>query len=131
MRILIVDDHSVLRTALAAMLVQEADMEVVGAAADGKEAVEVACPLQPDVVLMDVNMPVMNGVEATRILASACPRVRVIGLSIFQHPEGAQSMLAAGAAGYVSKNDPPEVLLSTIRRLGADPRQPDLPYRAA
>ena len=131
MRVLIVDDHAVVRTALAAMLGQEPDITVIGAAADGKEGVELACALRPDVVLMDLSMPVMNGLEATRILAERCPGIRVIGLSMFEHAEQAQPMLAAGAAAYVSKTDPPETLLRALRHVGADPRQPELPYRVA
>ncbi len=131
MRVLVVDDHAVVRTALATMLEQEPDIEVVGVAADGKQGVELACALQPDVVLMDLSMPVMNGLEATRILTASCPHIRVIALSMFQHAEQAQPMLAAGAAAYVSKTDPPEMLLHTLRRVGADPRQPELPYQVA
>jgi LuxR family transcriptional regulator, maltose regulon positive regulatory protein len=115
MRVLIVDDHAVVRQALAMMLDQEADIEVVGEAGNGQEAVAQARELLPDVVLMDINMPGMNGIDATRIIRAEHPTVRVVGLSMHEHAEQAQPMLAAGAAGYVCKTEAPEVLLAAIR----------------
>ncbi len=118
MRVLIADDHLIVRTALAAMLAHEPDIEIVGEAADGKVAVEMARNLLPDVVLMDVSMPVMNGIDATRAIRAECPSVKVIGLSMFQQAEQATPMLDAGACGYVCKSESPEVLLAAIRRGG-------------
>ncbi len=115
MRVLIVDDHSIVRTALAAMLAQEPDIEIVGTAADGKVAVEMARDLLPDIVLMDINMPAMNGLDATRMICAECPSVKVIALSMFQEIEQAQPMLDAGAASYVCKSEAPERLLAAIR----------------
>ncbi len=115
MRIVIADDHTLMRKALCALLVQQPDMEIIGEAEDGKAAVEMAADLTPDVVLMDFSMPVMNGLDATKIIHSRCPGVCVIGLSMFQHAEQGKPMLAAGASAYVSKSDPPDVLLRTIR----------------
>ncbi len=116
MRVLLVDDHTVVRTALAALLAREPDIDIVGEAANGQQAVEVALALQPDVILMDISMPVLNGIEATRIIRAACPGITVIGLSMFHHKEQAQPMLDAGAAGYVCKSDPVAVLLNALRQ---------------
>ncbi len=115
MRILIVDDHAVVRTALGIMLAEQPDVEIVGEAANGKQAIGRTKQLRPDVVLMDINMPLMNGIDATRVIRAECPTVRVIGLSMFERAEQAQPMLEAGASGYVCKSDPPEVLLATLR----------------
>ena len=118
MRVVIVDDHTVVRKSLALLLAQEPDMDIVGEAANGKHAIDLVRAVTPDIVLMDINMPVMNGLEATRAICTDCPGVRVIGLSMYEHAEQAQPMLDAGAVGYVSKTDAPEVLLATIRRCG-------------
>ena len=93
-------------------------MAVVGEAADGKQAIDLISEVMPDVVLMDVSMPVMNGIDATRAISAECPNVRVIGLSMYEHAEQAKPMLDAGAVGYVSKTETPDVLLATIRRYG-------------
>jgi DNA-binding NarL/FixJ family response regulator len=98
------------------MLSQEADIEIVGEAGDGKMAVEMTRELLPDVILMDINMPVMNGIDATRAIRAEFSTVQVIGLSMSQHVEQAQPMLDAGAAGYVCKTEAPDVLLKAIRR---------------
>ncbi len=115
MRVLLADDHALVRQSLARVLNWEPDIEVVGEAEDGRLAVKLAEQLQPDVVLMDVSMPVMNGLDATRLIRAAHPEIRVIGLSMFQHGEQAQPMLDAGAVVYVGKSDAPDVLLNAIR----------------
>jgi CheY-like chemotaxis protein len=117
--VLVVDDHSVVRKALVTMLAQEPDLEIVGEAGDGKVAVEMTRALRPDVVLMDISLPLLNGIAATRAIHTSCPGVRVIGLSMFDHGEQAQSILEAGAAGYVSKTEAPDMLLKAIRSCGA------------
>ena len=127
MRILLADDHSLVRQSLAHVLSREPDLEIVGEAWDGKLAVEVARELRPDVVLMDISMPVMDGIEATRRICAECPAVRVIGLSMFTHAEQARPMLDAGAAGYVCKTDAPDVLLKAIRNGGDQAIGPVLP----
>jgi PAS domain S-box-containing protein len=115
MRILLADDHAVVRQALAMMLTQEQDIEVIGEAANGKQAVEMAGRLQPDVVLMDINMPVMNGIQATQQIRGSHAGIQVIGLSMFEDSEQANAMREVGAAGYVSKGASPDALLDTIR----------------
>ncbi len=121
MRVLVVDDHTVVRQALALMLSQEADIEVVGEASNGKAAVDMARALNPDIVLMDVNMPIMNGIEATRAIHGELPRICIIGLSMYERNEQAAPMLDAGAVGYVSKSDAPDILLAAIRACSRHP----------
>ncbi len=128
MRVLVVDDHAIVRQGIMCLLQAEPDVTVVGEAANGERAVEMAKALEPDVVLMDISMPVMNGIEATRTITAQCPRVQVIGLSMFTAAEQAKLILDAGAVAYASKTDSPDDLLATIRAcVHSDPsRQPDL-----
>ncbi|HSC71314.1 MAG TPA: response regulator, partial [Candidatus Methylomirabilis sp.] len=114
-RVLVVDDHAVVREALAGMLGQEPDIQIVGEAWDGKLAVELVRQLRPDVVTMDINMPVMDGVKATRAIRAEFPAVRVIGLSMFDEAGQARVMREAGAAEYLSKSGPSEALIAAIR----------------
>lgn len=113
-RILIADDHAIVRTTLAQLLAGEEDVEVIGQAADGQEAVEQAERLRPDVLIMDVSMPRMNGIEATRRISAGCPGVKVIGLSMHTADALTREMLNAGAVGYVSKGTPVRDLLDAI-----------------
>jgi len=114
-RVMLVDDHVIMRQGLAELLRGEPDLEVVGEAADGLAAVERACDCRPHVVLMDINMPGMNGIDATQILHSELPEVRVIGLSMFEDEEQAAAMREAGAVAYCSKGTAPASLIATIR----------------
>ncbi len=114
MRILIVDDHAVVRTALAALLAQEADMEVIGEAADGSRAVELTRALRPDVVLMDISMPRKDGLAVTQALRKQAPQVKILVLSIHSNKEYIFRIIQAGAHGYVSKEASPEELLRAI-----------------
>jgi PAS domain S-box-containing protein len=114
-RVLLVDDHKVMRQGLAAMLCRELDLEIAGQATNGREAIDLACMLKPDVIVMDVAMPVMPGDEATRQIKRRLPQVRVVGLSMFEEPGVAQRMREAGADAYLSKTGPSEDLLAAIR----------------
>jgi PAS domain S-box-containing protein len=114
-RILLVDDHKVVREGLARILGAEPDFDIVGQAEDGNMAVELTEALRPSVVLMDINMPDMDGITATRILARQHPDVHVIGLSFYSAEERAGEMLEAGARMYVSKTAPAEELKAAIR----------------
>jgi CheY-like chemotaxis protein/anti-sigma regulatory factor (Ser/Thr protein kinase) len=121
-RVLLADDHATMREGLARLLGEERDIEVVGQAADGQEAVRLAATLHPDVVLMDVSMPGLNGIEATRAIHDDSPDVRVIGLSMFEEAERAQAMRDAGADLYLTKSGPAADLLAAIRGSGSRPR---------
>lgn len=103
MRILIVDDHGVLRAGLAALLDSEADFEVVGEAEDGSQAVSQAAQLQPDVVLMDINLPDFNGIEATRRILEIVPAARILILTVHDDKSLLQEAVREGAAGYILK----------------------------
>jgi len=114
-RILLADDQQLVREGLCALLDLIPDIRVVGEAGDGAEAVERAQQMQPDVVLMDVRMPGLDGVAATRRLHEACPEVKVIILTTFDDDEYVFEGLRAGAAGYLLKDVPSEQLVEAIR----------------
>jgi DNA-binding NarL/FixJ family response regulator len=113
-----VDDHALVRRGFATLLAGEPDLEVVGEADNGQRAIELTRQLTPDVILMDVSMPVMNGVDATRAIHEEFPSVRVIGLSMLEEAQS-EAMLQAGAVGYLRKSDSAEALLAVIRGGGA------------
>ena len=115
-RILLADDHSVVREGMAQVLKEEADFEVVGQAANGQEALEEARRLLPDLVVMDVSMPVMNGIEATRRILAELPRIKILGLSMFDDESHAQVMREAGAVAFLDKGGPIAILKATIRK---------------
>lgn len=115
LRVLLVDDHKIVREGLEAMLIEEEDIEVVGQAGNGREAVELAHRLQPDVIVMDVSMPVMMGDEATRRIKQELPEIHIIALSMFDDPRTADRMRKAGATAYLLKTAPSEQLLAAIR----------------
>lgn len=114
-RVLLADDHQILREGLASLLADEPDMEVVGEAGDGQEAIELARSTDPDVILMDVTMPGVDGIQATRQITSERSTVRVIGLSMHEEEDMAKAMRAAGATAYLSKGGPSEALIAAIR----------------
>jgi signal transduction histidine kinase len=114
-RVLLADDHQVLREGLTRLLREQPDLELVGQAEDGRKAVELALRTRPDVVVMDVTMPVLSGIEATRRIVAALPGVRVIGLSMHEEEEMANAMLEAGAAAYLRKGGSSGPLIATIR----------------
>ena len=114
-RVVLVDDHLVMRQGLASLLSVEPDMLVVGEASDGKSAIDLVRNTRPAIVLMDIGMPGMDGVEATRRIHEQMPEVKIIGLSMFQEGEQAAAILAAGAVAYLAKTGPSEAVTEAIR----------------
>lgn len=114
-RVLLADDHKMLRDGLAGLLRDQPDIDVVSEASNGEMAVDLARQTQPDVVIMDVSMPKMNGVEATRCIASELPHIKVIGLSMHEKEDMDKAMREAGAVNYVTKGAPSEILTAAIR----------------
>ncbi len=114
-RILLADDHAVVRQGFKLILSGQADMEIVGEAANGREAVELAQQLRPDVVVMDVAMPELNGIEATRRLIAENPHTRVIALSMHKDSVYVREILRAGARGYLLKDSGAGDLVTAIR----------------
>jgi len=114
-RILLADDHSLVRQGFSMILGAEADMEVVGQAGNGREAIEMAEKLLPDLVIMDVTMPELNGIEATRRLAASLPRTRVLALSMHKDSAYVREILRAGARGYLLKDSGDADLLKAVR----------------
>ena len=113
-RLLLVDDHSIVRQALRNHIVRWPDIEIVGEAADGEEAVRLADTLSPDVVVMDIRMPRMNGIEATRLILQAHPSVSVIGLSFDVGTPKEEALLKAGACTVLDKGASSKKLHHTI-----------------
>lgn len=114
-RVLVVDDHRVVRAGLETLLDVVPDIELVGAAPDGAHAVQLAAELRPDVILMDLSMPVMDGVEATRRILGANPEQRIVVLTSFADQRRVIEAIDAGANGYILKDAAPEALLDAIR----------------
>ncbi len=114
-RVLIIDDHQILREGLRALLEGEQDFEVVGEASDGQAGVERAAELQPDVVVMDIAMPGLGGIEATRQILATTPKTRIVALSIHAEHQVVGRMIGAGAAGYVLKDCTYAELATAIR----------------
>lgn len=114
-RVLVVDDHNLIRAGLITLLEAATDIQVTGEAADGQQAIEVAAATAPDVVLMDLSMPVMDGAAATRLLLAGRPDTRVVALTSFSDRQRVTDILAAGATGYLLKDSRPEDLLAAVR----------------
>ncbi|MGJ5820351.1 response regulator [Paludibaculum fermentans] len=115
--ILLADDHSVVRQGFRRILESQADMEIVGEASNGREAIERATTLSPDVVVMDVAMPELNGIEATRRLMESSPRTRVLALSMHKDAVYVREILRAGARGYLLKDAIDADLLAAVRAI--------------
>jgi DNA-binding NarL/FixJ family response regulator len=116
-RVLLADDHPMLRKGLAEMLLEQPGIDLIGEAGNGQEAVEKALQLCPDVVLMDVSMPKMDGIDATRRIKEADPAIRIIGLSMHEQNDMASAMRDAGASDYLVKTAAPEELIDAILNL--------------
>ena len=114
-RVLIADDHTLFRDGLVALLTSFDDIQVVGTAQDGLEAVQQAAASQPDVILMDILMPELNGIEATRTIIEASPHIGVIMLTMFEDDESIFSAMRAGARGYILKGADQDDVLRAIR----------------
>jgi DNA-binding NarL/FixJ family response regulator len=112
--VIVVDDHEVVRVGLRALLAADANVDLVGEASSGREAVALAKELRPEIVLMDLAMPLLNGMEATRQILQDCPTIKVIALSSYNDPEHVQQALAAGASGYLLKGMAPASLLGAL-----------------
>jgi DNA-binding NarL/FixJ family response regulator len=118
-RVLVADDQSMVRAGFRLLLASHEDIEVVAEASDGREAVEKAARFNPSVVLMDIRMPEMDGLEATRRILAADPAARILILTTFDLDEYVYEALRSGASGFVLKDDPPEQLLAAIRTVAA------------
>jgi DNA-binding NarL/FixJ family response regulator len=130
-RLVLADDHDLVREGLHLVLSREPDLEVVGEASDGREAVEVCRKLKPDLVLMDVRMPEMDGLEATREIKREQPSVSVLVVTTYENPDYLLEALKAGAAGYVLKDAPKGQLVNAMRRVlsGESPLNQELAAR--
>ncbi|MCL2547302.1 MAG: response regulator transcription factor [Oscillospiraceae bacterium] len=127
MKLLIVDDDALIRKSLSLTLARESDITVVGTAADGAEALELCETLSPDILLMDIRMPGMDGIAATRLIKQRCPHISIMMLTTFDDKPNIQQALAAGADGYLIKTDKItaiagklRVMLDGVGVLGAD-----------
>jgi DNA-binding NarL/FixJ family response regulator len=114
-RVLLAEDHTLVRSALEKLLATADDVEVVGAAANGREAVELAAATRPDVVLMDLSMPELDGVQATRAIVTAGSAAQVVVLTSLAEPERVLAALDAGAVGYLLKDAEPEEVVAGVR----------------
>jgi two-component system response regulator NreC len=114
-RVLLADDHRMLREGIRALLERQDDITVVGEASDGREAVRLAASLCPDLVVMDVSMPLLNGIEATRQIKRDCPDVRILILTVHEQKDYVAQLLVAGADGYIIKRAAGDDLIAAIR----------------
>ncbi len=119
LRVLIADDHPLFRKGMRALLTATAGTEVIGEATTGQEAIELAAALQPDVILMDLQMPGINGIEATRQILHTSPHIRILVVTLFEDDASIFSALRAGARGYILKDAQEEEMLRAIRAVGS------------
>lgn len=127
-RILIADDHAIIRYGLASLISTQPDMEVVGQAKNGREAVDIACRTNPDIVIMDIEMPKMDGVEATEALRDKVPSAKVVVLTSFIASDKIAHALDSGASGAITKTANEQAILPTLRKIAAGERviSPDI-----
>lgn len=130
-RLAIVDDHELARESLQNMLSDESDIEIVGEAANGRQALLLCSRLRPDLILMDVRMPEMDGLAATKEVKQRYPEISVMMLTMHENPDYLLEALKAGAAGYVLKDAPQEEIIEAVRRVsnGESPMDPELAAR--
>ena len=119
-RVLIADDQAVVRAGLRMILEAQADIDVVGEASDGADAVDAVTTMRPDVALMDIRMPKVDGIEATRGIVTAGSATRVLVLTTYSLDENVYDALRAGASGFLLKTDPPERLVDAVRKIEAE-----------
>lgn len=119
-KILIADNHKIFREAVGSLLSNEPDMEVVGEAEDGRTAVQLARELQPNVITMEISMPNLNGIDATRLITHEMPKIKAIALSACRDKRSVREMLKAGASGYVTKECAFEELIAAIRDVASN-----------
>ena len=126
-RVLLADDHAIVREGLRALLIADPRIGVVGEAGNGREAVRLAAELDPDVLIMDISMPDLNGVEAVRMIAVKCPRTKIVMLSMHSSTEHVHRAFEAGASGYVLKESAGAELLAAVNAVHAGNRysEPD------
>jgi DNA-binding NarL/FixJ family response regulator len=118
-KILLADNHRIVRQGLRHLLEEEPDLEVIGEAEDGRGAIDLALKLPPDLIIMDIGMPGISGIEATQVIRAMCPEIRVIALSMQSEKWFVRKMLAAGASGYMLKDCACEDLITAIRQVMA------------
>lgn len=118
-KLLLVDDHDLVRSGLRRLLEEETDFEVVGEVGTGEQALQAVRTTKPDVVLMDINMPGMGGLEATRRLLSTNPKIKIIAVSMYSEEPYPSRLLEAGAAGYLSKDSAAEEVVTAVRQVAA------------
>lgn len=118
-RVLLADDHAIVRDGISAVVARCKDIEIVGQVVDGKQAMEAVARLHPDIVLMDITMPVMNGLEATREIHKQFPATRILVLTQHENKEYIMPLLQAGAVGYISKRARAQEVLQAIRTVHA------------
>jgi len=119
-KILLADNHQIVRQGLRRLLEEEPDLEVVGEAENGGTVIDLALKLAPDIILMDIGMPGISGIEATQVIRARCPKIRVIALSMQSARWFVKNMLEAGASGYLLKDCAYEELITAIRQVMAD-----------
>ncbi len=121
-KVLLVDDHVIIRESLRQLIETQSEFEVIGEAEDGQSAVQLTAELLPDVVIMDIGMPNLNGIEATRQITRNCPTVKVLSLSMYFHRQYITEMMKAGSSGYLSKDCAFDELVRAIRVVVAGQR---------
>ncbi len=114
-RILLADDHKIMREGLRALIEKHSEFQIVGQAEDGRTTIKLAQELTPDIIIMDIGMPDLNGIEATRRIKAALPGTRIIALSMYYDKRFVMGMLGAGASGYLRKDCAPEELVTAIQ----------------